>query len=256
MPVLVQKRQQFDLELTATERTEIADCRAALKQLQSQHHDWKKQGENEATQDNHYYGQKHESNPEFEQHKAIMKRLEAIAEKHSNSLQQIKTQLEPAHIQWMNDIHKLQSTTTVSDEKSERGDSKSWHGEHGPIPFPGAHHMAAHFLLLPATAPSQTEGPLKEDFISSSSPNNATVTKLTSFQLMPNPASNDVQLGNDILPPTNLLKVIDLQGKEVLSLENVQAAQHIDVSQLAGGTYLVQIKSGDQTVSKKIVINK
>jgi hypothetical protein len=115
---------------------------------------------------------------------------------------------------------------------------------------------AVHFLLVPATPGENAEGELKSDIVEPAAAPAASVTNLVSFELMPNPATNDVQLGNDILPATNQLKVIDLQGKEVLSLENVQAAQHLNVSQLANGTYLIQIKSGSQLVSKKIVISR
>ena len=255
MPVLLQKRQQFDAELNVSEKAEIADCRAALKQLETQHHEQRIAEKSEGSQHNHYYGDDHHANPEFAQHKAIIQRLEAIADKHSNSLQQLKTELEPARAQWMNDIHKLQATANNYD-KAKTEDSKPWQHERSPFPFPGMHHMAAHFLLLqasPATVNPTASGQ-QEDLTAVGS--TAAVTNLTSFQLMPNPATNDVQLGNEMLPATNMLKVIDLQGKEVMSLENVQAAQHIDVSQLVGGTYLVQIKSGDKTVSKKIVISK
>ena len=253
MPVLLQKRQQFDAELNSAEKAEIADCWALLKQLHSEHHDWKGEGAKGDSPDNEYYGQKHEANPRFEQHKAIMKRLQAIADKHSNSLEEIKTQLESAHIKWMNDIHSLQATET-NDTKSAQEPQNQWHHGFGGIPIP-SHHLAAHFLLLPANGKNEENEELKSDFIAPGVETNSTIG-LTSFQLTPNPASNDIQIGNDALPASNTLKVMDIQGKEVMSLENVQAAQHINVGQLANGTYLVQIKSGDQSVTKKVVINK
>jgi hypothetical protein len=37
MPVLIQKRQQFDRELSTAEKNEITEDRAALKQLRLQH---------------------------------------------------------------------------------------------------------------------------------------------------------------------------------------------------------------------------
>ena len=258
MPVLIQKRQQFDRELSATEKNEIAECKAALKQLQNQHQQWnhdrKAEGDNKPAPD--YNNAGHAQNPQFAQRKAIMERLQAITDKHSNSLQDIKTQLEPARKQWVEDLKKLQPVS--EDAKSD----DYYHGErhmmeHDPAVFLYPHHMSAvHFLLLPATPGENAEGELKSDIVEPAAAPAASVTNLVSFELMPNPATNDVQLGNDILPATNQLKVIDLQGKEVLSLENVQAAQHLNVSQLANGTYLIQIKSGSQLVSKKIVISR
>jgi type IX secretion system substrate protein len=261
MPVLLQKRQQFDHELSVTEKTEIADCRAALKQLESQHHSWKKPDPKTGTSDDTYYGQEHKANPGLEQHKAIMQRLQVIADKHSNSLQQIKTQLEPARQQWLTDIKRLMPAPTPANADQKFDDGNTIRHYPGAEGFLYMHHMGARFLLLPATpisnnAPGQTQGELKGDFPTTGNEAPATTTGLTTFKLMPNPASNDLQLGNDVLPATNVLKMIDMQGKEVMTLENVQAAQHLDVSHLANGTYLVQIKSGDQTVSKKVVISK
>jgi hypothetical protein len=259
MPVLLQKRQQFDHELTTAEKTEIADCRSSLKQLKGQHHNWKKHESNNGASDDTYYGQEHKTNPEFEQRKAIMQRLEVIADKHSNSLQQIKTQLEPARQQWLTDIKRLMPTPATGDEKFD--DGNTIHHHPGTKGFLYMHHLGARFLLLPATpvsnnTPGQSPGELKGDFLSSGSPAPVTAGNLTTFQLMPNPASNDLQLGNDVLPAINVLKIIDMQGKEIMTRENVQASQHLDVTHLANGTYLVQIKSGTQTVSKKVVISK
>jgi hypothetical protein len=263
MPVLIQKRQQFDKELNTTEKNEITECRAALKQLRQQHKNEARPEQKNAGSDDMYYGQQrpeHKASPEFEQRKAIMEKLQTIAEKHSNSLQDIKTQLEPARKQWMTDIKALMPAPANSDDKAAGEPQQKWHHPgFGPEGFIHGHHLGAQFLLLPTNlsdVTDETEGELKADFIPAPASPAAAAAGLTSFTLMPNPASNDLQLGNDVLPATNVLKVIDLQGKEVMTLENVTAAQHLDVTQLASGTYLVQIKSGDQTVSKKVVITK
>lgn len=258
MPVLIQKRQQFDRELSAAEKTEIADCRAALKQLQNLHHDWKHKtkGEGDNIPAPGYENGGRNSNPAFAQRKAIMERLLAIADKHSNSLQDIKTQLEPNRKQWMEDLKKLQPV--IEDAKSDNQYYGERHMEHGPAAFLNQHHLAAvHFLLLPATPEENVSGELKSENVEAAPvATGINAITLPSFEVMPNPATNDIQVRSNILPATNQLKIVDLQGKEVLSLENVQAAQHLDVSQLPSGTYLVQIKSGSQVISKKIVINR
>lgn len=184
-----------------------------------------------------------------------MERLKAIAEKHSNSLQDIKTQLEPARKQWADDIKKLQPAK--DDAKADDSYYGQRHMEHGPASFLYGHRSAAFFLLLPTTLNDQTQNELKADFLGTEPATTTTpAVNFVSFEVMPNPASNDIQLGTDILPATNQLKITDLQGKEVMSLENVQASQHLDVSQLASDTYLIQVKSGDLVVTKKIVINR
>ena len=255
MPVLLQKRQAFDRELTSGEKAEIEACRVAMKQLKEQHATGKEHGTNVTKDEDVYYGQKREADPAFEQRKSIMQRLQVIADKHSNSLQEIKTQLEPSRKQWINDIKGLMPTNT--DEKSGTTAQQKWH-HHGPEDVLNPHHLAAHFLLLPATtntASTPDNGVLKPDINTGS--NQATAPGgLSTLQISPNPASTDLQLGNEMLPANNVLKVIDMQGKEVLTLENVQAAQHLDISHLAAGTYLIQIKSGAQTISKKVVINR
>ena len=253
MPVLIQKRQQFDAELNSSEKAEITQCRASLQQLRNQHKDWTKQDPKDPSPDNKFYGEKHAPNPDFEQRKSIMQRLQAIADQHSNSLQQLKTQLEPSRKQWMSDIAKLQPAPA---NEKENSDHPMHHG--GPIlPFPGSHHFeAVHFLLLPTSAAELTADDLQAGPAEATGLNNVEVNKFTSFVVLPNPASNDLQLGNDILPANNQLKIVDLQGKELMSVENVQAAQHLNVSSLASGTYLVQITSNGQSISKKIVISK
>jgi len=257
LPVLIQKRQVFDRELSSDEKAEIADCRTALKQLHSEHHGWQKPDANAASPNNQIGSQKRD-NPEFEQRKAIMQRVQVIAEKHSNSLNDIKTQLEPARKQWTSDIKKLIPSSTNADQKSNDG-NKEWHHP-GVEGFLNPHHMSARFLLLPTSIEALSNVDEPGDLnsvavapVAAALPVNQGLTALT---IMPNPASSDLQLGNEILPATNILKVIDLQGKELVTLENVQAGQHLDVSQLANGTYLVQIKSGNQTISKKVVISR
>ena len=253
MPVLIQKRQQFDRELNTAEKAEISDCRAALKQLHLKRKDQARPEQKNANIDDMYYGQQRseqKANPEFEQRKAVMERLQALAEKHSNSLQDIKTQLEPARKQWMNDIKALMPAQAAGDDKAAGEPQQKWHHPgFGAEGFIHGHHLGAQFLLLPTNlsdVTDETEGQLKADFIPAPASPATVATGLTSFTVMPNPASNDLQLGTDILPPNNVLKIIDLQGKELMTVENVTAAQHLDVTRLAGGTYLVQIKSGDQ----------
>ena len=258
MPVLIQKRQQFDRELSAAEKNEISACKAALKQLQNLHRDWKHNdrpttGDNLPAPDADVTEKA--SNPEFAQHKAIMERLQAIADKHSNSLQDIKTQLDPLRKQWAGDIEKL--LPVKNETKSDDSYYGQRHMEHAPVPFLFNHHFGAvHFLLLPVTTDEDNEAELKADFTGPEAISTPASTQLTSFYVMPNPASNDLRLGNDILPAVNQLKITDLQGKEVMTLENVQAEQHLDVSNLANGTYLIQIRSGEKVVSRKIVITR
>ncbi len=270
MPVLVKKRQQFDAELSAAEKKEINDCKAALKQLgPPPRREFKRPAENTtgAPQDDKAFAEPPAGDQRFEQHRAIMQRLEAIVAKHSNSLDEIKKQLEPQRTQWMADIKKLQATANPdnnADKKMNEPKPEQGFMHHpGPEMFIDGHHSAVHFLLLPASMEelNQMPQPGPDDMgdaglgTAEPAPANSAV-QLNNLQILPNPASNSLQLGNDALPATNQLKIYDLNGKEVLSAENVQPAQNFDISQLSSGTYLVQIKSGTQVISKKIVVSK
>jgi len=215
-----------------------------------------------------------------QQMKQIMQNVEAIANNHLATLDNIHSQLEPSHKQWTGDIAKLRAnayaqrassqTTDVNNTNSRSADAtvagaQNWPSHRGKME-PGMDHMFegtkgyARFLLLsahPVTTAANSDdlqGDLESLMSEEPSTSNAS-TSLASFQLLPNPASNELVTGNGQLPGSNEFKLLDMQGRVALALQNVQPAQHIDVSQLPSGTYLAQLTGNGQSQENKIVIS-
>jgi hypothetical protein len=268
MPVLLQKRQLLEKELSAAEKNEIAECRASLKQLHMQEREFMQQ--KPAGISMHDYMEQNGKNHGYEMHKqtkAIMARLQTIADNHTATLGNIKTDLEPSVKQWKDDI-----THIIAQRKEESSANQSsngpghdgFHGMRGDM-FHGLNgeHAQVRFLLLAANA-SENENEAALNTPSETVPvvaasSNASValsnTGITSFQITPNPASSELVTGNAPLPANNQLFIYDMQGNAVVSLQNVQPAQHLDVNGLANGTYVVQLKNGNQEQNQKIVIS-
>lgn len=99
-----------------------------------------------------------------------------------------------------------------------------------------------------------TNGNLTNETLSLDSINKA----LNSFVIFPNPVvqgnSFHVVFGNNLNAEINLFSVT---GKRVLTdtVSNLARTQ-LEVSNLPNGVYLLQVKSGSSTVSKKVVIMK
>jgi rhodanese-related sulfurtransferase len=79
------------------------------------------------------------------------------------------------------------------------------------------------------------------------------IAELTVF---PNPASTKFFIKGQNERDFDEISIMSLTGKLVLTKNNVYANDGIDISQLQNGIYVVRIKSGQQTVSKKLVIQK
>ena len=244
MPVLNEKRLVLENELSPTEKTEIADCRSALASLRSQEHKLRQQLHQEKSD---------YSSPEnkqafanfHKQHMEIMQRLQKVADMHSTTLSAIRSQLEPLHKEWSDGLAQI---------KTANGKERA--NEYAPG-IPGyslsGHHAAAFFLLMQVPSQASALGDLKSDPISSANSNNT--VSLNAFSIWPNPASTEIVTGNDPLPASNEFFLYDVQGKKVMALENIQSAQHLDVSQIPSGSYVIQLRSGEQTASRQIVIS-
>jgi len=80
---------------------------------------------------------------------------------------------------------------------------------------------------------------------------------LAAVSLYPNPTNGNltINLGNNVTGKTSI-KVVSLLGEEVLAQEASSGGEHtIDLSNLASGTYLVQIINSNSSVLKRIVKN-
>jgi hypothetical protein len=138
MPVLLQKRQILEAELTQEEQTTIAQYRTELKKLHAGHKQYKHGGATMADTTTHTasVGSKREK-------KEILLKLDVIAAKHNTTLAAIKTDLEPMRKQWNDDIQKLEPQGQNQPSKKERKYANATAmltGKH--------HHSDARFLLL------------------------------------------------------------------------------------------------------------
>jgi len=71
----------------------------------------------------------------------------------------------------------------------------------------------------------------------------------------PNPAIKNIRISSE--KKINEIRIIDLQGKEILRVENLDTKKcDIDVSKLKEGTYFVRMMHGNTMVNKKLIITK
>lgn len=85
------------------------------------------------------------------------------------------------------------------------------------------------------------------------STNESAVNKLESIKIYPNPVKDilNVELPNSV--KNFSLEINDMSGKLISTYEN---ENEINVSKLPNGVYLCTIKSDDETITKKIIIDK
>ena len=71
--------------------------------------------------------------------------------------------------------------------------------------------------------------------------------------IMPNPAENYIQLANN--QQADQVSILDLNGKAILELKNVEMGNQIDITKLAQGTYSVEVKftGSDQVQRSKFI---
>jgi len=83
------------------------------------------------------------------------------------------------------------------------------------------------------------------------------------FRAVPNPATNYINLS--FVPATrgsSKIEVVTIDGKKVLEINNgvceagIKYTKKIDVSKLVSGLYLVQLKTNDKIINKKIIIGR
>ena len=76
-------------------------------------------------------------------------------------------------------------------------------------------------------------------------------TKDASFTLMPNPANNNVTINSEANAE---IVVYNIVGAEVIRIENAEASQLINVSELPEGTYIVKVKTSNGISAEKLVV--
>jgi hypothetical protein len=83
-----------------------------------------------------------------------------------------------------------------------------------------------------------------------------TLSGNVSFSLFPNPASNEVILRTSETTNGATWELKNLMGQTLMS-GNIEAAQtHISIDDFASGVYLVELRSGESSLVKKLVVSR
>ena len=78
--------------------------------------------------------------------------------------------------------------------------------------------------------------------------------ELTAFNVSvyPNPSRGEITVDIDVI--VDVLVLVDMNGKVILTKENLASGKQIlDLSELPDGTYVLQMVSGEQVVSKRLI---
>lgn len=77
--------------------------------------------------------------------------------------------------------------------------------------------------------------------------------ELDSFMVYPNPANTSITIKSHNQTQIDSVELFSILGRSVLSTETL-VNDAVDVSELASGVYLLKVKSGNNTVTKRIII--
>lgn len=80
------------------------------------------------------------------------------------------------------------------------------------------------------------------------------IPKTQAVSIYPNPTSNLLNINTNGAANIDAVQIVDLNGRQIMtkSFDNVSDAQ-INVGELSSGMYLINISSGDQTITKKFL---
>lgn len=80
---------------------------------------------------------------------------------------------------------------------------------------------------------------------------------LDRFSVYPNPSKGilNIKLNGNTDGPTNL-RLYDIQGRDIMSRNNISEMETLNIEHLQSGVYLLSVENGQQKATKKIVLNK
>lgn len=81
------------------------------------------------------------------------------------------------------------------------------------------------------------------------------VVEPLSFDLFPNPASGIVSISHSSGLKNSMLKITSITGELILEKNLASAAEELDISYYPAGIYLVHYTQGNQTVSRKLIVD-
>jgi PKD repeat protein len=74
-----------------------------------------------------------------------------------------------------------------------------------------------------------------------------------SVLVWPNPSTGKIKIDNSINTPMEVL-IYSLEGRLVFSKNNVAKNEELNISKLVKGLYTIEIKAGEKTSNRKLVI--
>ena len=74
-----------------------------------------------------------------------------------------------------------------------------------------------------------------------------------SVLVWPNPSNGKIKIDNSSNAPMEVL-IYSLEGRLVFSKNNVAKNEELNISKLVKGLYTIEIKAGDKTSNRKLVI--
>ena len=75
-----------------------------------------------------------------------------------------------------------------------------------------------------------------------------------SFELFPNPSNNHVTVRSQI-QGAHIIRIMDLNGKEILKQNSNSPLANIDISVISKGVYVIELQTKEQTIRKKFIKN-
>jgi type IX secretion system substrate protein len=255
IPVVVEKRKAFDVNLTVSEQNSLVIYRNELKDLGLGmfHQGFMFKNQGASTENNSSALTDEEKQARREQMKELYSKIRVIAENHKAELDKILSDLKPQREKWTEDISQIRAT-----QKAQKGSELSDNQEQAVSSEKSSNHNNSWghnrmlnrvgFLLMNPTESLNSDNE-RQAAVSDIIPS------LSAIELYPNPSADQFTLNLASLPEQNKLEITDLTGKIVYEKDNVLSTEIVPCSNLNNGIYIVRLLADDQIVNKKLVVN-
>ncbi|MEN7548211.1 T9SS type A sorting domain-containing protein [Rapidithrix thailandica] len=245
-PVLQTQRNKLDTYLSAQEKEEIVEIRAALKAMHEEHNALRKKGQKRPDFRTLSEEEKQERYLQRKAHRQLMNQAWEIAGNHETDILNLFEDIKQEHQQWREEIKaimgkfKKKHPEQKDEENHKRHRSRHHKGPgHRAI---GLLHSEVHFLLW---APNEDALP--------------SINKEMDLSVFPNPSAETNRLHFSI-KKEGLVKITlhKVNGDLVKTLLNEPKApgsytENFDISTLKRGVYMYKIVTPDGTISKRFV---
>jgi hypothetical protein len=242
LPMLQQQRQKLELQLSASDRVQLASYRAQLKDNRTRSQALFERLSSSTTPQGIRPELSEEQLQQFRtlrtENWKIMQGVGQMAQKYSSIISQLMQEMQPQREQWASDMKAI-VTKAATPEQSAHQPHLEGYRMHG---FGGLHH-----LFRPATFLLRDPRPAAT---------NAVEQTLVSTSIYPNPAAPTSQLEYQLkaVGPVTV-DLLDNNGNKLRTLVSEPNAgegvhtQALDLHDLAAGTYFYKIttKSGSET---------